>query len=464
MVHLRLSIILLLLLSTYFGIYSSRVIFPEEAYLSKISKMYDSGLVEDNVTSRSPTGWLSDKATECLSLGVGLEKKSKFGDLFLDTYANPLTDYNPCGGLVSLSKGETQSIKIANYSRYWHGHATVTQWMALFIGLPVLRNLIWLLNFLLVYLIFKESNLMVQTKRARLAVISLLLTYLALSDSADIHTSITHLFTNTFLFFTIRDFLTVTRKSNIKVVQTSFVLGSLYCFILYGLNPQNIPIAILSWGLIILLTSSNELYNSLKKSILFLYGWGLGYATTFISKWLFVALFTNYDIFKDVQAQVNHRTSQNFSSLSGGVMQHLEFVASFPVFMQAWAANFATLLIHIIDPRYAEKNTVIFISIALIVIVTFIVSVMLRAINSKDSKLRILVTINVASLVLLLLWYAILAQHSFDHATYTFRSMVIWLGGFIATGIFILLDKSRPIDINVTDHKSTTTRYLRGEK
>ena len=147
--HLRLSIILLLLLSTYFGIYSSRVVFPEEAYLSKISKMYDSGLVEADVTSRSPTGWLTDKATECLSLGVGLEKKPKFGELFLDSYANPSTGYNPCGGLVSLSNGETQSIKTASYSRYWHGHATITQWAIFFLGLPLLKNLIWLMNFLL---------------------------------------------------------------------------------------------------------------------------------------------------------------------------------------------------------------------------------------------------------------------------------------------------------------------------
>jgi hypothetical protein len=449
------------LLSTYFGIYSSRVVFPEEAYLSKISKMYDSGLVEADVTSRSPTGWLTDKATECLSLGVGLEKKPKFGELFLDSYANPSTGYNPCGGLVSLSNGETQSIKTASYSRYWHGHATITQWAIFFLGLPLLKNLIWLMNFLLIYLIFKESSLISRTKKTRIVVSIMLLTYIALSDFADIHTSITHLLTNTLLFLTVRYFLAVTNKNSLNITQTSFVLGSIYCFILFGLNPQNIPIAILSWGLVILLTSDNELSNVLRKSILFLYGWGLGYAVTFLSKWIFVALLTDYDIFSDVKAQVNHRTSQNFSSLSEGVMQHLEFVSSLPVFLQAWGANFAALLIHVVDPRYAEKNTVIFISTALVSTLGFIVFVMFRGFSSLNDKLKILVAVNFVSFALLLSWYTILAQHSFDHATYTFRSLVIWLGGFIGSGIFIYLGKSNLRNLNFSKYKGKIVHRFR---
>jgi hypothetical protein len=453
--HLKLFIILLLLLTTYVGVYSSRTIFPDEAYLIKISKMFDSGLIGADVTSRSPTGWLSDSATECLSLGVGLEKKTSVGDQFLDTYSNPLTGYNPCSGLMYLSKGENQNIENGNYARYWHGHATITQWLSFFLGLPVLRNLIWLLNFLLIFLIFKESKLISQTKKSRIVVGTMLVTYLALSDSADIHTSITHLITNSFLFLSVFYFLKVSRKSNIRILQNSFVLGSLYCFVLYGLNPQNIPIAILSWGLVILLTSNQDTLCVFKKTCLFLYGWALGYLLTFASKWFFVALITNYDIFRDVQSQVSHRTSQSSSSLSAGVAQHLEFASTLPAFIQAWIANLATLLIHIIDPRYAERVTVIFVSVVLIGISLLVMFIMFSVFTDKNLKLRIFVAINAVSLCLLLSWYAILAQHSFDHATYTFRSLVIWLGGLTGTVIFIIFDKYKFVSTNLFSRKNT---------
>jgi hypothetical protein len=458
--HLKLLTILLILLSTYSGIYGTRAIFPDEAYLSKISKMFDSGLVGAEVTSRSPTGWLSDNATECLSLGVGLEKKTKFGDQYLDTYANPLTGYNPCSGLIFLAKGENQNIESGNYSRYWHGHATITQWFTFFLGIPILKNLIWILNFLLIYLIFRESKLISSAKKTLIPASVLLLTYLALSDYADIHTSITHLLVNTFLFLTVLFFLITSKDNYTRVLQVSFVLGSLYCFVLYGLSPQNIPIAILSWGLVILLTSHRDSLYLLKKSVLFLYGWGVGYLATFVSKWFLVSLFTDFDIFSDVQAQISHRTSQDSSSLSNGVMQHLEFASSLPAFLQAWIANFATLLIHVIDPRYAEKTIVIFVSIFLIGIVLFNVFIMVRVFNSGGSRLRILIATNAISFCLLLSWYTILAQHSFDHATYTFRSLVIWLGGFLGTGIFILHDKPVLIKLGISKSKNSVIRYF----
>jgi hypothetical protein len=355
--------------------------------------------------------------------------------------------------LIFLAKGENQNIESGNYSRYWHGHATITQWFAFFLGLPILKNLIWILNFLLIYLIFRESKLIGATRKSPITASVLLLTYLALSDYADIHTSITHLLVNTFLFLTVLFFLLVSKHNNTRVLQNSFVLGSLYCFILYGLSPQNIPIAILSWGLVILLTSNKDVFYLLKKSILFLYGWGLGYLTTFVSKWFFVALFTDFDIFSDVQAQLNHRTSQNSSSLSSGVMQHLEFASSLPAFLQAWIANFATLLIHIVDPRYAEESIVICISIVLIGVILFYIFIMVRVFNSGGSRLRVLIAINAISFCLLLSWYTILAQHSFDHATYTFRSLVIWLGGFLGTGIFILLDKPASTTLGISSNQ-----------
>jgi len=56
-----------------------------------------------------------------------------------------------------------------------------------------------------------------------------------------------------------------------------------------------------------------------------------------------------------------------------------------------------------------------------------------------NSLTRNLLVLNTASLFFLLFWYAGLAQHSYDHATYTFRSIPIWFGGIFAS--LILMSK-----------------------
>jgi hypothetical protein len=435
-------VIIILLLTAYFAIYSSRVIFPEDAYLSKISKMYNAGIIEDKVTSRSPTGWLSDNATECLSLGVGLKNGPNFGDIFLDSYANPVNEYNPCSGLISLAENDTTDIAMSSYSRYWHGHATIIQWLTYFLGLPILKNLLWLLNLSLLILVYKKSRDISSSRRANLVIGSLLFPYVAFSDFADLQTSVTHLLSSVFILFTIFYFLKNYSKGNFRLGRIGVIFGSFYCFVLYGLSPQNIPVLILSWGSVLLIMSGINPFLVSKKIISFLYGWGLGYVTTFISKWIFVLFFTDFDIIFDVKSQLDHRTSQDVSSLSEGVAQHLDFASSFPNFIQAWVANIATLLIHVIDPRYAEGYVVIIASIAFGMLIIGSFLALVWALRVAKNGFTLIVLMNALSLIFLLGWYAILSQHSFDHATYTFRSLVIWLGGFLALGFYIFSNRT----------------------
>ena len=431
----------LILLTAYSAIYSSRAIFPEDAYLFKISKMYNSGIIDDKVTSRSPTGWLSDNATECLSLGVGLKNGPNFGDIFLDSYANPVDGYNPCGGLKSLAENKTADIAMGSYSRYWHGHATIIQWLTYFLGLPILKNLLWLLQFFLLVALFRKSIEISKSKRSSLNISCLLFPYLAFSDFVDLHTSITHLLSSIFTLFTIFCFLKSYTKENFVLGRIGATLGSLYCFVLYGLNPQNIPVLILSWGAILLIMSGMSPFLTLRKVIIFIYAWGLGYVLTFISKWLFVLLFTDFNILADVKSQLNHRTSQNVSALSEGVAQHLEFASNYPTFIQAWIANAATFLIHVIDPRYAERYFVILFIVVFGLLLFTVLFTLIWALKLKNSGFTLAILINMCSLLFLLAWYAILSQHSFDHATYTFRSLVIWLGGFLATGFYVIFNR-----------------------
>ena len=143
--------IIAVLIIFYSTLYSTRLIFPNEEYNSKLTALFNSQLIETQVTKRTPTGWLADRATECLTLGVGSQKTQKATDVFLDQWNTPVGDYNPCKGLAMGSGFVAKDYETASYARYWHGHAIVTQWILLAIGLPNLKNLIWAINIILIF-------------------------------------------------------------------------------------------------------------------------------------------------------------------------------------------------------------------------------------------------------------------------------------------------------------------------
>jgi len=428
---------LTILIIIFVSIYSSRVFFPHNSYNSKLKTLYSSDLLTSEVTTRAPTGWLSDKATECLSLGVGSQEINKFSDIFLDNYTNPLNTYNPCEGLLINSGASTQTRTTDSYARYWHGHAVITQWLVMFLGLPNLRNILWALNLYFILALGIRRSSSVNENKFNGIGLSFIVPYLLFADIADLHTSITHVYASIFMLATLFIFLKYFDRSKIHQLQTGFLLGSVYCFVLYGLSPQSIPVILLSWGALSLLFNGISVKVVSKKISLFIYGWAMGYLLTFIAKWILVGTFTNFNIWKNVSSQVLYRTSQTERNLSEGVGRHLEFAQAFPAFIQSWIANVSTLLIHIVDPRYSSILLVCIFIISTIILFLFLIKNLIKyqIIDLDESKSIML--INLASLFFILTWYAILAQHSFDHATYTYRSLIIWLGGIFATSNYI---------------------------
>jgi hypothetical protein len=431
--HYRIPAIFSILIIIFISLYSSRLLFPSELYNSKIKILHSTGLVTGDVTTRAPTGWLSDKATECLSLGVGSQNIDRFGDIFLDNYTNPMNTYNPCEGIL-INSGESAVIGVTDsYARYWHGHAVITQWLIMLIGLPSLRNLIWALNiFLIIYIGIGKTGGDKKNKFKGIG-LSFVLPYFLFADIADLHTSITHVYASIFALLTLLIFLKYFYRSRVHQLQTGFLLGSIYCFVLYGLSPQSIPVILLSWGTVSLLLNNFSAKKVLQNFSIFIYGWTIGYLLTFITKWILVGVFTNFNIWDNVFKQFLYRTSQSGTNLSEGVGRHLEFAHNFPSFIQSWIANISTLLIHIIDPRYSSLLLVLIFIIFVFILTILIFKNLAKCYTANPRNYQNIMLINLASLLFLLGWYAILAQHSFDHATYTYRSLVIWLGGLIGS-------------------------------
>jgi hypothetical protein len=409
------------------------MLFPNDVYNSKVKLLYSSGLIAYDVTTRAPTGWLSDKGTECLSLGVGSQKIDRFGDIFLDNYTNPEKTYNPCAGILINSGNSTESGITDSYARYWHGHAVITQWLVMLIGLPSLRNMMWVLNiFLIIFIAIGRTEGKAKYTFKGIG-LSFILPYFLFADIADLHTSITHVYASILTLLTLVIYLKYFSQRKINQLQSSFLLGSVYCFVLYGLSPQSIPVILLSWGALSLILNRVPAKKVIQNTFIFIYGWTIGYMLTFITKWILVDIFTNFNIWGNVRNQLLYRSSQTSDSLSEGVGRHLEFAQNFPAFIQSWIANISAFLIHVIDPRYSSL-VVVLVAIGFVMLFSLlIVKSFIRCYIESTDYFNSIAIVNLSSLFFLLGWYAMLAQHSFDHATYTYRSLVIWLGGLIST-------------------------------
>lgn len=431
--------IIAVLIIFYSTLYSTRLIFPNEEYNSKLTALFNSQLIETQVTKRTPTGWLADRATECLTLGVGSQKTQKATDVFLDQWNTPVGDYNPCKGLAMGSGFVAKDYETASYARYWHGHAIVTQWILLAIGLPNLKNLIWAINIILIFYLGLILSLTRKKNRFALLGVSLMGPYFLFSDQAELHNSITHLYSSIALMLTCVLFLRNYEKDSISQVRLGTILGSLYCFFLFGLSPQSIPIAIISWAGIFLIFNEVSLKIVIKKILLFLSAWIFGYLSTFITKWVIVGLLTDFPIWENARAQLIHRSSQASDALSDGVGVHLLFARDFPAFIQSWIANLSAFMIHLLDPRYSSLVLIFLVAGFFTLVMIMLVVKFIKGWKINDPLTRNLLALNSASLFFLLIWYAGLAQHSYDHATYTFRSIPIWFGGIFAS--LVLMSK-----------------------
>lgn len=428
-----------MLLAFYSIIYSTKLIFPNEEYNSKLNRLFNSQLVETQVTKRTPTGWLADSATECLTLGIGSQETRQASDIFLDQWNTPVGDYNPCKGLAMSSGFLAGDYETASYARYWHGHAVVTQWMLLAVGLPNLKNLIWAINIILIFYLGSIMSLTSKQKRFALLGVSLMGPYFLFSDQAELHNSITHLYSSVALMLTCVLFLRNFKKDSISQLRLGTTLGSLYCFLLFGLSPQSIPVAIISWVGIFLIFNEVSFKIVIRKISSFLTGWIFGYLSTFISKWVIVSLLTDFPIWENARAQLIHRSSQTSDALSDGVGVHLLFAKDFPAFIQSWIANLSTFMIHLLDPRYSSIILILLVAGFFVLTIAILVFRFISEWKISYLFVRNLLVLNSASVFFLLFWYAGLAQHSYDHATYTFRSIPIWFGGILAS--LVLMSK-----------------------
>jgi hypothetical protein len=429
-----------LVLSLIIALYFSQYFFPAEEYKQQVKISATYKFLTSDVTLRAPGGWGSDKATECLSLGMGLNSSGSLGDLLLNYHPNQNNTYNPCSGLIGWSNDDSSSYQFQTYARYWHGHSEVIRWLVYLFGIPISRSILALTIGIALIILWKRTTITLSDsiKNPSLTTTLLLGSYAFLVGLIDLPLSMTHLLSETFVVVIAILSLSILQTTNrYKIAFSGYLIGGIYVVICYMINPQSIPPAVLIWSVIpIVLSKTKKISEVLKNYCILISSIVIGFIGLWITKWVLISLLTDYDIWEEVRNQALHRASHNPDSLSPGVAQHLDTFSSLPAFAQAILANCAALVSKVFDPRFSNPILGYFMLMFLLVICVKFLWDRRRIYISKTSKsqngqFKEVTLLWLMSLAGVLIWYAFLTQHSFDHATYTFRSLAIVVSGFI---------------------------------
>lgn len=306
-------------------------------------------------------------------------------------FSSNYTERNQVGELNDTVNGKV--IESFEYTRYWHGYLIIIRPLLLLFNVSTIRVIFVImfiiLAIILLYFINKKINLIT----AIIFLIGLIwVEYFYIGISLQ----------GAFVFFImmISSILLLTRFEKIKSMPFMFfIIGMLTNFFDF----LTVPILTFGFPLILYLLLSKE--KSLKKNfiniLLIVLAWGVGYALTWISKWVLTYLIFNKNLFETIWQQILYRSVggedigyadvllSNFKYVIGGIF--LEILAIF-VFVTLKSKK---LKIHF------EKKSILYLLISL---VPFI-------------------------------WYLILENHSYYHSLFTYRNLLLTI---IGVSIFIL--------------------------
>lgn len=402
-------------------------------------------MIDSSNVGRGPTGWGTDQATECLSLNMGLLQPNSLQSLLLNTYPTPKNlEYNPCQGLKDWAYKNSKQIEWGTYARYWFGHSVVTTWLTYLFGLGFTRNLLFCFlligYFLLIRSIsFNMAQCGISTRKAYLVSTSSLLIYFFSAGILDLASSIPHLLSELLIVLTgIALNYYFFKLNNLKFFTLAFGCGGLYVVIVYAINPQSIFVTPLCWVLNPLIFNLKNIKLFIKKIFLAVSGLILGFLVLWSSKLIIIKALTNFPIGTEFVNQFKHRASQDISQLSTGVSNHLNFIQELPSFIQAILANIFAYSVKFWDPRFSSS----YFGLIIIVIIFFVYLLFLflfkfiKKIRHYDLITILKLLTFFSPILFILFWYGFLAQHSFDHSTYTFRSLALVISSVIYLAAF----------------------------
>lgn len=440
--------VLLICNSLFILIYMLSSSIPTETIVTKLRSAHETGVLKtpENSIGRSTTGLGIDFGTECVALGMNLRQnpeltgKNKILARFYESYlpsASNQNQFDPCAGLleaINRQGGTEVTENLESYARNWWGISIFMQIGVALFGLASFKSYLYLIMIssgVLLYLRFSKEM------KNYLIGLFLLAPFVLTGDFQDLYNVAPYsLFTIQMFLFGIILLKTLKSKENqlLRILMVSVLFGSVYNFMFWF----NFHLIITFLPSLIYLTLLNKVpYREIMGKItVFLSGFTSGFIVTTLIKWILGIVIYGGDIRDQIIKALGVRLSSGQNGLNAPLLSYTAGVDFLPVPIRAIVVNFMVYASKIIDPRSTSPVTVgVMLSI---LFATGLYIIRNKNFTFKTFKLYLLPAFPL--FLIPLFYYALTANHSFNHATLTYRALPLSLGLMLSLMYFSYLN------------------------
>lgn len=307
-------------------------------------------------------------------------------------YSEEYKERDQSGELYDIVNGKV--LESFEYSRYWHGYLILLRPLLIFFNVKEIRILltilICILGVIVLYLIGKKIN-----------IITGIIFFISLTSVNYWYMGIS--LQGSWIFIISMVFAIIILRNNKKIKNFPmmfFIIGILTNFFDF----LTVPILTLGIPLIIyfLMQENNtEFIKIIKKIMQISISWLLGYALTWLGKWILLQMIFDKNIFDIVLKQILYRMS---------------------CFSNKENINYIEVLLE----NYKWTMGTTFINLMVIYLYTFV-----KLFKNKTIKIKITLKIFPYFLISLVpfIWYFVVRNHSYNHAFFTYRNLLLTILG-----------------------------------
>ena len=299
---LSISIFVVLLLQPIYFLSLASIdhITSRQRTIDHLNTAFNSGVLSDDGNPRSLIIKGGEQLTECISLGIGLNKAET-------AWQTAVTGSYPMSGSTHACHGLHQAVSGAEtswqpYFRYWHGYRLILAPLAA--AFPL-----WFVKAINALLIVAACGLLWRTLRNYCgpAVATIfLMTFVCLSDVLFVWRTSTHSISLAYILAGSSLFAIALQRdwAPRNLIVMAAILGSTFNFIDFLVNPPMMPMLI---AFFVLLANRRDAGMLALATVI---AWFAGYAETWVAKWLlaYLAMPSSAGVVSDILSTIEVRT------------------------------------------------------------------------------------------------------------------------------------------------------------
>lgn len=354
-----------------------------------------------------PNSWVDNNVQSSVQVmeEEGIYRKLNLADKNA-TQLDNFTDRIMVRKALETSENPLERAMVPSYARYWQGYLTFLKPLLVFVSIGSIRFIYSAVLLALIFMVFNQLNVRFGMKVATLFGIILIgIRYYVLPLSMQFSDVFIILFGAVLVLL---KYLDMAQSSKFRIVYF-LIVGGVTNFVDFLTVPLITYLIPLSLYLYASIDTNKETMNRLKNFVMVStsagVAWFIGYAGTWVSKWLISSLVLKKNVVSDAVTQILFRTEGD---------------ATYPV-------NHLFTIVTNLKLMFS-KNYILLLLVLGIVFVSY--QMMLKHWRTSRIKWELVIISCIP-----FIWYLVLANHSQIHAWFTYRL----LAGFIfAVGLAVI--------------------------